>query len=284
VGWCWRLSILAIALLASLPIRAADPNLAHPTRIVTVQRDGYSIAGLATHLDGASKLRYGIALFPGNPGVLRLREEEGQPRFAMMGNFLIRSRRHWLDEETLVLAVDAPSDEWSGFQHAFRETERYGQDVAALLREAGKRYGIDDWTLVGTSEGSVSAFHAGRMNPDLVRRVILTASLFLPNRGGRGLSGIDPSQIKMPLLWVHHADDPCRATPYASAREFARRSNAPLLTVKGGGPGQGPACEARTSHGFIGVESQTVQAMRTWVKTGQAPEEIAASAGSASLR
>jgi predicted esterase len=273
-GSLWLL-VLAIGLSHPRGVHAADPNLAYPTRIVTVQRDGYSIAGMATHLEGASKLKYGIALFAGSPGILRLHEEDGQPRYAMAGNFLIRSRRHWLDEETLVLAVDAPSDEWGGFQHAFRETERYGQDVAALLKEAGKRYGIEDWTFVGTSEGAVSAFHAGRMNPELARRVILTASLFLPNRNGRGLSGVDLSQLKTPLLWVHHADDPCRATPYSSAREFARRSSAPLVTVRGGGPGRGPACEARTSHGFVGVEPQAVQAMRAWAKTGKAPGEVA---------
>ena len=36
---------------------AADPNLEHPTHLVTVARDGYSIAGIATHLEGASTLR-----------------------------------------------------------------------------------------------------------------------------------------------------------------------------------------------------------------------------------
>ena len=32
-------------------------------------------------------------------------------------------------------------------------------DVAALLTEVGRRFGVEDWTFVGTSEGSVSAFH-----------------------------------------------------------------------------------------------------------------------------
>lgn len=268
-----RLLALAIVLIAPL-VRAADPNLAHPTRIISVPRDGYTIAGMVAHVEGATKFKYGIALFAGHPGILRLREEDAQPRYAMAGNFLIRSRRHWLDDETLVLAVDAPSDEWGGFSHAFRETQRYGEDVAALLHEVGKRYGIDDWTLVGTSEGTVSAFHAARMNPRLARRVVLTASLFAPNRNGRGLSGLDFTQSTVPLLWVHHADDPCRVTPYSSAQDHARRTGAPLLTVRGGGPAQGPACEARTAHGFIGVEIETVHAMRAWVKTGKAPDEV----------
>jgi len=38
---------------------------------------------------------------------MRLREESGQLRFGLGGNFLVRSRRHWLDDDTLVLVVDA---------------------------------------------------------------------------------------------------------------------------------------------------------------------------------
>ena len=129
--------ILALATCGARPAQAqtieSDPNLAHPTQVVTAKRDGYTIAGLVTHLEGAKKFKYGVALFPGYPGIMRLREEDGAPKFDMGGNFLVRSRRQWLDEETLVAVVDAPSDEWASFSQRFRETPRYGADVAALL-------------------------------------------------------------------------------------------------------------------------------------------------------
>jgi hypothetical protein len=54
--------------------------------------------------------------------------------------------RHWLDEETLVVVVDAPSDEWRWFDHQFRETPRYGADVEALPqgdRSPIQRGGLD---------------------------------------------------------------------------------------------------------------------------------------------
>lgn len=205
---------------------------------------------------------------------MRLREEAGVPHFEMGGNFLVRSRRHWLDAETLVVVVDAPSDHWSDFSQAFRSTARYGHDVAALLAEVGKRYDVEDWTFVGTSEGSVSAAQAARMNPALARRVILTASLFQPNRTGVGLSSVDFGALKSTLLWVHHADDPCRSTPYHAARQYAQRTRSALITVRGGGPASGHPCMARTEHGFIGVEPQTVAAMLAWIKTGKAPAEV----------
>ncbi len=263
-----------LASLAALPANATDPNRAHPTHLVTATRDGYSISGIANHLEGATRFRYGIALFAGNPGILQAREENGTIRHTLGGNFLIRSRRHWLDDDVLVLSVDAPSDHWNSFPQSFRASERYGRDVAELLREAGRRFGIDDWTLVGTSEGSVSAFHAARMNPTLAKRVILTASLFRPNRNGGGLSDADFTRLEMPLLWVHHADDPCQVTLYADALVFARRSSAPLVTVRGGGPGQGPACQAQTAHGFVGIEQPTVLAMRQWIRTGKVPQDV----------
>ena len=252
-----------------------DPNMAMTNLIVSVSRKDYAVAGLVTHRPDANRFKYGIALFAGHPGILRLREEEGQIRFDLGGNFLLRSRRHWLDHETLVLTVDAPSDQWSSFSQQFREDARYGEDVKALLQEAGRRYAITDWTLVGTSEGSISAFHAGRMNPDLARRVILTASVFVAGRNGPGLSGVEFDAAPWRLLWVHHEADPCPYTPYRSAQQFAAKSRSPLITVRGGGPARGKPCEARSAHGFVDVEPETVLAMRSWVKTGVVPPDVA---------
>jgi len=269
------LATLLLGILAAGPAQAqTDPNLEHPTQIVTVKRDGYDISALASHLKDAAGLKYGVAIFPGHPGIMKLREESGRFRFDLGGNFLVRSRRHWLDAETLVAVIDAPSNQWASFSQSFRETPGYGADIEALVRAIGAKFGVSDWTYVGTSEGSISAFHAARMNPNLARRVILTASVFVAGRNGPGLSGIRFDQLGAPLLWVHHEDDPCDFTPYRSAQAFAQQSNSPLITVRGGGPASGAACQARTAHGFIGVERETVLAMRAWMKTGMAAAEV----------
>jgi pimeloyl-ACP methyl ester carboxylesterase len=91
--------------------------------------------------------------------------------------------------------VDAPSDQWATFSQGFRESPRYGADVAALLNEVARRFGVEDWTFVETSEGSIGAFHAARMNPGLARRVILSSSLFQPSRYGPGLSGVSRENL-----------------------------------------------------------------------------------------
>ena len=277
------LTALVALLLSALQLGCAqpavapggDPNLSHPNEIVTVAAGDHTVSGLVTQLRDIKAFKYGIALFPGHPGIMRLREEGGQPRFDLGGNFLVRSRRHWLDSETLVVVVDAPSDQWATFNQQFRATPRYGADVAALLGDISRRYGVRDWTFVGTSEGSISAFHAARMNPALARRVILSASVFAASRYGPGLSGIAWRDLSAPLLWVHHENDPCAYTSYRDAQRFAQDSRSPLVTVRGGGPERGGACQAYTAHGFVGVESETVAAMRAWVKTGATPPDVA---------
>jgi len=268
------LSALQLAYGQSADPPGGDPNLAHPNLVVTVAAQDHSISGLVTHLRDAKAFRHGIVLFPGYPGIMRLREENGQPRFQLGGNFLVRSRRHWLDEETLVVVVDAPSDQWATFMQWFRESPRYGSDVALLLAEIARRYAVEDWTFVGTSEGSISAFHAARMNPGLARRVILTSSLFQSSRNGPGLSGVSWDLLPAPLLWVHHEGDPCKFTPYRDAQRYAEKSRSPLLTIRGGAPGRGDPCEAYSAHGYVGAESETVAAMRSWAKTGVTPTDV----------
>jgi pimeloyl-ACP methyl ester carboxylesterase len=146
------------------------------------------------------------------------------------------------------------------------------------LTEVGSKFGISDWTFVGTSEGSISAFHAGRMNPEIAKRVILTASVIRAGRNGPGLSGVNYADLKAKLLWVNHEDDPCDFTRYSLVKDAAQRSGAPLVTVSGGGPSRGAACMAFTQHGFVGVEKETVLAMRSWIKTGTVPADVQASA------
>jgi hypothetical protein len=253
---------------------AALPLGAQTERVVTVTVRNYSISGLVTQLPEAKTPRYGIALFPGSPGIMRLRLEDGETKYELRGNFLVRSRQHWLDEETVIVVVDAPSDQWTSFYHWFREEPRYGANVAALLQEVARQTGVGDWTFVGTSEGSVSAFHAARMNPGLARRAVLTASQFTPGRSGAALSAANWEMFPARLLWVHHADDPCEYTSYRDAQRYAEKTKAPLVTVRGGGPGRGRACEPFTAHGFIGLERETVLAMRDWVKTGVVPPDL----------
>lgn len=253
-----------LAALAGLPVRAADDV---SESVITASLPGRSISALVTHWREHDAFRRAILLMPGYPGIMKLRSVDD---YALKGNFLLRSRQYWLDRETVVFSVDAPSDQWNGFSGTFRASERYAEDIRELVGVIRQQYGLMPLAVVGTSEGSVSAYYAARAVPRPDTKVIFTNSAFLSSSNVQGLSELDFDRYGLPMLWVHHVDDPCRLTPYAEAQRLAQKTGAPLITVKSGNAGRGPACQPYTQHGFIGVEEATVGAMKAWIEHGVA--------------
>jgi pimeloyl-ACP methyl ester carboxylesterase len=205
---------------------------------------------------------------------MNLRAEDGEIRYGLRGNFLVRARRHFLDNGFLVAVVDAPSDHQVNFWHSYRASERYGEDVKAVIDAVSRKFGALDWTFIGTSEGSVSAAHAARMLPAHARRVVLTSSLVMPGSQGTGLRVSDIKPITIPLLWVHHRNDPCKYTQYSRVRSYAEETKTPLVTVTGVGDSRGDPCDALTEHGFVGMEVKTIRAILSWINTGQVPPDV----------
>lgn len=263
--------------LASNPVHAQgkgkDPYAALTNEMVVAQLPGRSIAALVTHRPGATKFTHAIALFPGSPGYFELRVEDGEVRHGMRGNFLIRARRFFLEQGYLTVVIDAPSDQQPYFHQSHRETPRYGEEVSAIIDAVSKKYGALDWTFIGTSEGSVSAVHAARMVPE-TKRVVLTSSVVTPGPRGRGVEVGHVKQVKIPVLWVHHRRDPCSFTPYHRVRSYAEETKTPLVTVTGVGDRRGNPCEAFSEHGFVGMEVKTIQAILSWISTGQVPPDV----------
>ena len=233
--------------------------------VITAALKGRSISALVSHWREHDAFARAVLLLPGSPGIMKIQAADA---FGMTGNFLIRSRHAWLDRETLVVSVDAPSDEWSNFSGQFRATERYAQDIQGLIHTLRQQYGPLPLTLVGTSEGSVSAYYAAKAIGEPQTKVIFSASLFQGIRNSHGLNTLNFDDFKFPTLWVHHADDPCRVTPYSQAQQHAGKTRSPLITVRSSSAGRGEACKAFTQHGFVGMEAETVRAMKLWVVQG----------------
>jgi len=266
---------LAFALAASPALgQGGDPNFtAFANDLIVVPFKDHTIAGLVTRRPEDKKFTHALALFPGSPGQVKMQMQNGQLAMEQRGNFLIRARRHFLDEGFLTVVIDAPSDQWFGlFRHEFRASPRYGEDVKGLVDEVNKRYGDLDWTFIGTSEGSVSAVYAARMVPP--KRVVLSSSLTSSNYQGPGLRFSDVKALTMPVLWVHHRRDPCRATPYSTTKSWAGELHEPLITVTGSHNARGDPCEVFSEHGYVGVEVKTVKAIVAWIRTGQAQEIV----------
>ena len=117
--------------------------------------------------------------------------------------------------------------------------------------------------LIGTSRGTLSAANGGRALTGRIAGVVLTATMFLAARSGRGLSGFDYTTIRSPLLFAHHIEDGCFVTPYRNAKSLAEKF--PLITVQGGDAARSDPCEAFSAHGFLGKERETVEAIVNWM-------------------
>ena len=128
--------------------------------------------------------------------------------------------------------------------------------------------------VVGTSRSTLSAAYLGGALHGEIAGVVLTSSLFYRDQRARfpELAGYDWSKVKVPMLFVHHADDSCGATPYHEAQRVGRRF--PLVTVKGGKTAESPPCEPFAQHGFYGKEAETVDAIAAWMLGRPFPKDI----------
>ncbi len=216
-------------------------------------------------------------LFPGGPGLIRLRMESGQARFSP-NNFLVRSREHFVDAGLAVAILDAPSDQHAeGMPNAFRKSAAHAADVRHVMGDLKTRFPGVPVFLIGTSMGTVSAAHAGRELATEVAGVVLTASVFVSSgrkskHGDSNLSDFNLASIKTPLLIAHHRDDACSITPYGEA--WRRTGKIPIISVRGGDPPISEPCEAQSRHGFLGKERETVDALVQWMLKKPHPIEI----------
>lgn len=208
-------------------------------------------------------------LFPGSGGLIRLRNENGKPRFSQ-GNFLVRSRSEFIKRGVVAAIVDAPTDQQGGWgmSDEFRLSNDHFTDISAVLNDVNGRFPGVPLFLVGTSRGTISAAALGAQLQQKVAAVVLTATVFRETsrkakEPGPGLSKFDFATIKTPLLFVHHVSDQCEVTPYSAAARLS--DNYPLVTVFGGSPPQSGPCDAFSQHGFIGKEPETVEQIVNWM-------------------
>jgi predicted alpha/beta-hydrolase family hydrolase len=210
-------------------------------------------------------------LFPGGDGRTDL-ERETARKALESGNYVVRSRRLLTGNGIAAAVVDVPSDRTSGMDDEFRLGAAHAEDIAKVIADLKTRFPGLPVFLVGTSRGTISAASIGKRLGAAVDGVVLTATLFLASGREPGLSGFDFATIPSPLLFVHHVNDGCTYTPYASAKRVADRY--PLVSVSGGNPPQSKPCQAMSQHGFLGREAQTVDAISKWVLKQPHPREI----------
>lgn len=191
------------------------------------------------------------------------------------GNFLVRSRALFVQHGHAVVLPDLPSDRRTPpyLGGEFRDSAEHAADLGAIVAWARARYGKPVW-LVGTSRGTHSAANAAlRLRaPQAPDGIVLTATILARSRFGettaRPLTEVDLAGLALPVLAVHHEQDPCGVCPPALLPELMKKlPAAAMLRTYTGGLSQGDACEPFSHHGFNGIEDRVVADISAWIRS-----------------
>ena len=208
-----------------------------------------------------------VILFAGGHGGLQL-SPNGVFKWGE-GNFLIRSRQIFADQELLVAVVDAPSDRQSSpYLAGFRQTPEHVADVKAVIAWVREQAKIPVW-LIGTSRGTqsvafVAAALTGEDGPD---GLVLTSTI-LSDEKSRAVPAMPLGSLHIPVLVVHHEQDGCKHCAYSGISTLMEKLGGipkkQLISMKGGEK-RGDPCEAFAYHGFNGLEHEVVTQIASWI-------------------
>jgi predicted alpha/beta-hydrolase family hydrolase len=258
--------LVLIAAVAAAPCTASPEMVTVPTRI------GVTQSFVILPMDGRVPAAVAL-LYVGGGGRINLREEGNEVKFGAR-NFLPRSAQEFARNGIVPVVMDAPSDQGE-LTEGYRMGAEQSADARAVLTDLHRRFPGLPVYLVGTSRGTISAAFVARALGREVAGVILTSTMFgsnNPRRVAPNLRGFDYAAIAAPLLFVHHRQDECEHTPYASAAQMASRYE--LISVRGGKPAESAPCEPLSAHGYFGREPQTVDAMAGWMLKRPFPKQI----------
>jgi hypothetical protein len=189
--------------------------------------------------------KYVIILFPGGDGRVDPHREEGQLVYALKGNFLLRARKHMVDAEFATVTTNAsPSEE----------------RIQGVISDITQRFPQAQIYLMGTSNGTFATMSLAGYLADKIAGVIHTSSL-------SRIYSFNAKEYKNRQLVVHHKEDGCHATLFDSAQGAHEKYGNEFIVMQGG-ISVGDPCMARGHHGYNGIESETVTAIKQWIKQG----------------
>lgn len=260
----------AVALAQNIPEHAQ--GLTEELIVVNVSENKKQV-GVYSIKKGSRNPKKLAVLLPGYPSVVRPVVENGVMTSSKLnGNFLIRARRHLVDETVASLVVDCQSESGEYCSSSYQASKQRQEDVDLLISEIKKLTpSITEVWLVGTSMGTISSSFMPIHNASAYAGAVHTAAITEPYARGsyRELGGFDYKKSTIPQIFIHHISDPCALTTYSGAKLIAEKFDATLVTVSGGTGFQGPACAAFTEHGFRGKEKEVMNALNAIIKTGK---------------
>lgn len=189
--------------------------------------------------------RYVVILFPGGSGEMNPHLADGKLVYGFKGNFVIRTRKFIVDDEFATVATNSTQSE---------------ERVQAILNDLRKRFPAAQIYLMGTSRGTFDTMALAPYLSDKIAGEIHTSSL-------DHIATFDAKKFKNRHLVVHHKHDGCRVTPFSAAQYSHEKFGNDFIAMDGG-IDVGDPCQPRGHHGFNGIERETTNAIKQWIKRG----------------
>jgi hypothetical protein len=193
-------------------------------------------------------------------------------------NFVVRTRDMWLAHGYAVVIPDALD---ARNMCGLRSSSDYAQVIQDLVVFAHTE-APGPVFLLGTSQGSIAAMNgAAHLSTKQIAGVVLTESVSRQSKSGETVFDASPERVTVPALVVANRDSRCRVAPAQDAsRIAAAMKHAPevkVLYVRGGVT-RSSDCGSQSPHGYWGINSAVVDAMRLgWIpvlKLLQAAHEV----------
>jgi pimeloyl-ACP methyl ester carboxylesterase len=214
-----------------------------------------------------------VILFAGGKGALGLSGASSMAWGA--GNFLVRTREEFAAHALMVAVIDAPSDHGDGMNAQFRMSKEHADDIAAVAAYLKQEQTVPVW-LVGTSMGTFSAAN-GAIGGRNIDGLVLTSTITrskpdwkIASSHRDGVASMALAKIAVPTLIVSHRNDGCDITPAADAPKLqaglGAAAKVELVLLDGGSPPKSEPCEAKSQHGYFGIEDKAVGTVATFIK------------------
>jgi hypothetical protein len=246
----------AVAFRATF-IAAAFAYWGLPANAQTVVQD---VGGTQVLFSGPANPRAILFMFAGGDGTVAF-NSAGQITH-LNGNFLIRTQSLWL-AQGFAFATLASSSSLLGQRH----TSAYAATIGRAIDFIRSRANVPVW-LVGTSMGSIAAANGAAHLPGKIAGVVLTSSVAGPSRAGETVFDSDLGAIAVPALVVSNRGDTCPIAGPGFAPQILQalgRSPRKEIIYVESHQLQSDPCDAMSPHGYLGIESDVVQRISTWV-------------------
>jgi hypothetical protein len=197
-----------------------------------------------------------VLLFTGGGGVLNLKDDGSTSN----GHTFVRSKDLWAQYEIDAVLVDTPYDLGAGMRNS-RSTGDHQQRILNVVNYYKEKIKLPVW-IFGHSMGTVSVtefVNGVKKREKLIAGVIVA---------GTYRSATVDSDVKIPVLAIHHNDDGCASTPFMTSERIiksrSKESVSQFIQIEGG-ISEGDVCGSRAYHGFNQKESEFIKAAAQFI-------------------